>query len=79
MLTKGSTFQQPTRSDIIAFRDHLKASTEPSTVKTYITATRLFFRWLEQEGLYKNTADKVKGAKVEHGLNRPGIVGDSIF
>lgn len=76
MLTKGSTFQQPTRSDIIAFRDHLKASTEPSTVKTYITATRLFFRWLEQEGLYKNTADKVKGAKVEHGHKKDALTVD---
>ena len=76
MLTKGSTFQQPTRSDIIAFRDHLKASTEPSTVKTYITATRLFFRWLEQEGLYKNTADKVKGAKVEHGHEKDALTVD---
>jgi len=69
---------QPTRADIIAFRDHLKATTKPSTVKTYITATRLFFRWLEQEGLYKNIADKVKGAKVEHGHKKDALTVDQV-
>ncbi len=64
---------QPIRADIIAFRDELKATTKPSTVKTYITATRLFFRWLEQEGLYKNIADNIKGAKVEHGHKKDAL------
>lgn len=56
---------QPTRQDLINFREEIKLHNKASTVKTYITATRLFFRWLEQEGIYKNIADKLKGAKVE--------------
>ena len=41
---------QPTREDIIAFRDDLKASGhKPTTVQNYITATKLFFKWTAQE------------------------------
>ena len=69
---------QPTRSDLIAFRDELKAVNKASTVKTYLTATRLFFRWLEQEGLYKNIADKIKGAKVEHGHKKDALTVDQV-
>lgn len=57
---------QPTREDIIAFRDELKASGhKPTTVQNYITATKIFFSWTEQEGLYPNIADHLKGAKLD--------------
>ena len=69
---------QPTRSDLIAFREELKATCKASTVKTYLTATRLFFRWLEQEGIYKNIADKIKGAKVEHGHKKDALTVDQV-
>ena len=58
--------RQPQREDVIAFRDDLKASgLKPTTVQNYITATRLFFKWTEQEGLYPNIAEHVKGAKLD--------------
>lgn len=54
---------QPQREDILAFRDHLKATGhKPTTVQNYITATRLFFQWTAQEGIYPNIADHIKGA-----------------
>lgn len=57
---------QPTRADILAFRDDLKASGhKPTTVQSYITATKIFFSWTEQEGLYPNVADHLKGAKLD--------------
>lgn len=57
---------KPTREDVLAFREELKASGhKPTTVQNYITATRLFFRWAEQEGIYPNIADRVKGAKLD--------------
>ena len=55
---------QPTREDIIAFRDNLKATCKPTTVQNYIIAVRLFFQWTEQEGLYPNIAQHIKGAKL---------------
>jgi integrase/recombinase XerD len=58
--------QQPTREDILAFRDELTATGhKPSTVQNYIVAARLFFAWLEQEGLYPNIAAHLKGAKLD--------------
>ena len=59
--------RQPQREDVIAFRDDLKASgLKPTTVQNYITATRIFFKWTEQEGLYPNIAEHVKGAKLDN-------------
>ena len=58
--------RQPQREDVLAFRDDLKASgLKPTTVQNYITATRIFFKWTEQEGLYPNIAERVKGAKLD--------------
>lgn len=57
---------KPQREDILAFRDDLKASGhKPTTVQNYITATRLFFSWLSQEGLYPNVAEHIKGARLD--------------
>lgn len=55
---------QPTREDIIAYREDLKEGHKASTVQSYIIATRLFFQWTEQEGLYPNIAQHIKGAKL---------------
>lgn len=56
----------PTREDVIAFREELKATGhKPTTIQNYITATRLFFQWTEQERIYPNVAAHVKGAKLD--------------
>src|SRR5699024_6999667 len=44
----------PQRQDIINFRDELKETLKPTTIQSYLTSTKLFFRWLEQEGIYPN-------------------------
>lgn len=57
---------QPQREDIIAFREELKASGhKPTTIQNYITAAKLFFQWTEQEGIYPNIANHLKGAKLD--------------
>lgn len=61
---RANGITQPTRDDIIAYREELKAGHKPSTVQSYIVAVRLFFQWLEQEGIYSNVAEHVKGAKI---------------
>lgn len=60
-----NSINQPTREDIITYREDLKKDHKPSTVQNYIIATRLFFQWTEQEGLYPNVAAHVKGAKLD--------------
>lgn len=57
--------RNPQREDILSYRESLKASgKKPTTIQNYITATRLFFQWTEQERIYPNVAAHVKGAKL---------------
>lgn len=57
----------PAREDVLAYRDWLKEDNKhtASTVQSYINIVRLFFRWTEQQGLYPNIADHIKGAKLD--------------
>lgn len=59
-----NNISQPTRENIINFRDNLKERCKPATVQAYIIAVRLFFTWTAQSGIYPNIAEKVKGAKL---------------
>lgn len=63
MQSKGIT--APTREDVLAYREELKATHKASTVQTYITALKVFFKWCEIEGFYKNIAEHIKGAKLD--------------
>lgn len=56
---------QPTREDVVAYREWLLESLKPTSVQAYLVAVKLFFKWAAQEGLYPNVADRVKGAKVD--------------
>lgn len=58
---------RPTRENIMAYRDFVRYSgLKPSTIQSYITTVRIFFSWLDTEGLYPNVAYKVKGAKIDN-------------
>lgn len=58
---------QPSREDIISYRDSLKGTHRPATVAAYMAAVKLFFQWTATEGLYPNIAEHIKGAKVDAG------------
>lgn len=62
---KEKDIQHPTREDIISWRNGLKAGHRANTVQTYMSAIRLFFRWLSQEGIYPNIAEHIKGMRIE--------------
>lgn len=55
----------PTRADVIQYRDELAQEHKPATVHGYIVAVKLFFQWLEYEGLYQNITAHIKNAKVD--------------
>ena len=55
----------PTRADVIRYRDELAQEHKPATVHGYLVAVKLFFQWLEYEGLYPNITDRVKNVKVD--------------
>ncbi len=56
---------QPQREDIVAYRDYLKEDHKPTTVQGYLAVVKLFFQWTEQERIYPNVAQRVKGAKLD--------------
>ena len=60
----------PTRQDIIRYREWLKLDHKAATVQNYIIAVRQFFRWTEQEGLYPNVAEHIKGARIDAGYKK---------
>lgn len=70
---------QPQRNDVLAFRDNLKdKGRKPTTIKSYIVAVRLFFQWTNQEGLYPNIAEKIKGAKLDQAHKKDYLTVDQI-
>ena len=64
---------EPTRDTVISWREYLRAEHKPTTIQLYLTAVKLFFTWLEQEGLYKNIANKVKGVKIQKGHKKDSL------
>lgn len=62
LFSKG--IRQPTREDIIAFREELKSTHKATTVQNYMVAIKLFFKWTNSTGLYPNIAENLKGAKI---------------
>ncbi len=69
---------QPTRNDIIRYRDELKASHKPATVQNYIVAVRLFFQWTAEAGIYPNIADHIKGAKIDKGHKKDYLTSEQV-
>lgn len=62
---QGKGIKQPQREDIVAYREYLSKAHKPTTVQSYLAAVKLFFQWTEQEKIYPNIAQRVKGAKLD--------------
>ena len=55
----------PKREDVLNYKQALiNKHLAPSTIQTYLIAVRRFFKWTQQEQLYPNIADNVKGVKI---------------
>jgi integrase/recombinase XerD len=67
---RENNITNPTRTDIIAYRDYLKGHLKPSTVQTYIISLKQFYKWIEAEGIGKNIATNIKGAKVDRAFKK---------
>lgn len=62
---QGKGIKKPQREDIVAYREYLSKDHKPTTVQSYLAAVKLFFQWTEQEKIYPNIAQRVKGAKLD--------------
>lgn len=68
---------RPSREDVIEYKGTLEQKVKASTVQSYMTSLRLFFRWLSQEGIYADITDHVKVTKVGRDpLSRKDILGE---
>ena len=63
----------PTRDTVIAFRDELLKTQKSSTVQLKMAAIKLFFKFLELKGIYKNIAVNVKSPKVSTDHKRDAL------
>lgn len=71
-MTKNSPdVRQPRRAEIINYKEYLiKSGKALTTIDTYMTPIRGFFKWLESEGIYENVAAGVHSPKRYHGYRK---------
>lgn len=63
---QGRGITEPTRDTIREYRDQLTADgKKPATVKSYMAVVKVFFGWLEDEGIHKNITRRIKSPKVQ--------------
>lgn len=70
---KSNNITNPSREDIISFREYLKEEHQPNTINAYLIAIRNFYNWLEYEGITKDVTKKVKGIKLERKHLKRGL------
>lgn len=65
---RANAIDKPAREDLEKWRDRLLAEKKSaSTIQLYLTATKIFFRWLAQENIFPNIADHLKSKiKINH-------------
>lgn len=67
---------EPTRSDIIAYKNHLMKNYTPCTVSSYMTPLRGLYAYLENEDIGKNIAKGIKGGKHQTGFKKDPLTVD---
>ena len=61
----------PTRSDLMTYRESLKAREfKASTIQLHVVVIRNFYRWFHIEGYGPNAAEGVKGMKMDSSFKR---------
>lgn len=55
--------RNPRKADAIAFKDYLNKTKSIYTIASYVTTIKLFYKWLEDQGIFENIAAPVKFPK----------------
>jgi len=70
---------EPTRNDLLNFKEEMLGITESATVQKYLVVLRGFFRYLKFKGIYEDISYQIRGCKVETTYKRmPLSIKDSI-
>lgn len=74
-----NNIKQPNRSDLISFKEYLlKNNYKATTIQNYITIAKIFFRWTNQESLYPNIAENIKGVKISRDYKKDYLTSNQI-
>lgn len=60
----------PTRADVMAYRDYLTQTRKPNTVKQYLQSVRQFFSWTAANGYYPNIAANIHAPKIRQDAHK---------
>ena len=60
----------PTRADILLYRDYLAQTRKPNTVKQYLQSVRQFFSWAASNGYYPDIASNVHAPKIRQDAHK---------
>lgn len=69
---------EPTREDIIEYREHIKTFLKPTSVNSYLIAIRNLYSYLEYEGITKDITKHIKGIKLENKHLKRGLTKEEI-
>ncbi len=70
---------EPTRNDLLSFKDELMKRVGSATVQKAIVVIRGFFRYLKVQGIYEDISYQVRGCKIEATYKRmPLSIEDSV-
>lgn len=61
---------EPTREDIILYRQYLSESRKPNTVAQYLRSVRQFFKWTAANNIYPDIAANIHAPKIRHDTHR---------
>lgn len=67
--------KDPGPGDVCRWKDFLIASYETATARTYLSAVKVFFRWLARQGLGRDAGASVRGIRVERAFRRDCLSG----
>lgn len=70
--------KNPTREEIIEYREYLKTYLKPTSVNAYLIAIRNLYNYLEYEGITKNITKNIKGIKLEQRHLKRGLSQEEI-
>jgi len=68
-----NNISNPTREQIIEYREQLKEYLKPTTVNSYLIAIRNLYQWLEYEEITKDITKNIKGIKLENRHLKRGL------
>lgn len=75
---KNNNIINPTRDNILEFKEYLKENNKPNTVNLYLASVKSFFKWLEYEDITKDITKNIKSVKMSKNHIKRGLTQEEI-